>query len=436
MIDTVLGKILSVVKGSGKQVVDLVKPSEKYKSIARQSDKAICQFPVIASKAMTYDTATMIVKACERNFTTFMSVVIGLNQVIDSKTGAVDYISRFHTNPDDFDGARVEILRAGIGTAKKLNESLSYADKQELHKLLLEANIEFGSQFEAESLNDRYKPIDIKTLLTEASFKKGKARIINNQQEDEEDGNKGFGELTDIEKQNSTISSRMVEAPFKDILKDNDAKKANELVPSLMSVQLTQRNDAGQNIPIHFLLGIKAVLHPVGSTEMINNVFKAFDKGERGKFFDFLRWTTGEISLVKDLILGIDEVKQNLNAERSKKESPWWNLLRNRNSVSRFRKWGKFKPLLPNATLAMTQAEVDNIRANTGIDLLDANAALRVMEQLGLLQFIVVDEANDITHFLIDGQIRFQTYTFNALQRDNGDAEKQAMRLIKQMNKL
>lgn len=415
MIDTVLGKILSVVKGgTGKQAYDYLKPSEKYKSIARQSDKAICQFPVIASKAMTYDTATMIIKACERNFTTFMGVVIGLNQVIDSNTGAVDYISRFHTNTDD------TIERVGGYIDTKVNESVSPIDKKEMQRLLLEANVEFGSQFEAQSLNDRYKPVDIKSILATESVATGEVVVG----------------MSDEEKANASLASKTVEPPFKSILKDSDVKKANELVPSLMSVQLVQRNDAGQNIPIHFLLGIKAVLHPVGSVEMINNVFKAFDKGSRGKFFDFLRWTTGEISFIKDLVLGIDEVKRDISAERNKKESPWWNILRNRNSMSRFRKWSKTVPLLPNATIAMTQAEVDNLRANTGVDILDPGSAVQVMQQLGLLQFIVVDDANDVAYFLIDGQTKFQTYTFNALQRDNGDAEKQAMRLIKQMNKL
>lgn len=415
MIDTVLGKILSVVKGgTGKQAYDYLKPSEKYKSIARQSDKAICQFPVIASKAMTYDTATMIVKACERNFTTFMGVVIGLNQVIDSNTGAVDYISRFHTNTDD------TIERVGGYIDTKVNESVSPIDKKEMQRLLLEANVEFGSQFEAQSLNDRYKPVDIKSILATEAVASGEVVVG----------------MSDEEKSNAALSNKMVEPPFKSILKDSDVKKANELVPSLMSVQLVQRNDAGQNIPIHFLLGIKAVLHPVGSVEMINNVFKAFDKGSRGKFFDFLRWTTGEISFIKDLVLGLDEVKRDISAERNKKESPWWNILRNRNSMGRFRRWTKTAPLLPNATIAMTQAEVDNLRANTGVDILDPGSAVQVMQQLGLLQFIVVDDANDVAYFLIDGQTKFQTYTFNALQRDNGDAEKQAMRLIKQMNKL
>lgn len=415
MIDTVLGKILSVIKGgTGKQAYDYLKPSEKYKSIARQSDKAICQFPVIASKAMTYDTATMIVKACERNFTTFMGVVIGLNQVIDSNTGAVDYISRFHTNTDD----TIERVSGYIDT--KVNESVSPIDKKEMQRLLLEANVEFGSQFEAQSLNDRYKPVDIKSILATESVASGEVVVG----------------MSDEEKSNAALSNKMVEPPFKSILKDSDVKKANELVPSLMSVQLVQRNDAGQNIPIHFLLGIKAVLHPVGSVEMINNVFKAFDKGSRGKFFDFLRWTTGEISFIKDLVLGLDEVKRDISAERNKKESPWWNILRNRNSMGRFRRWTKTAPLLPNATIAMTQAEVDNLRANTGVDILDPGSAVQVMQQLGLLQFIVVDDANDVAYFLIDGQTKFQTYTFNALQRDNGDAEKQAMRLIKQMNKL
>ena len=45
-------------------------------------------------------------------------------------------------------------------------------------------------------------------------------------------------------------------------LKDTDIKKANELVPSLMQVKLTQRGEGG-NIDLNFLIGIKAVLHPV-----------------------------------------------------------------------------------------------------------------------------------------------------------------------------
>jgi len=49
-------------------------------------------------------------------------------------------------------------------------------------------------------------------------------------------------------------------------LKDTDIKKANELVPSLMQVKLTQRGEGG-NIDLNFLIGIKAVLHPVTSAE-------------------------------------------------------------------------------------------------------------------------------------------------------------------------
>ena len=60
-------------------------------------------------------------------------------------------------------------------------------------------------------------------------------------------------------------------------LKDTDIKKANELVPSLMQVKLTQRGEGG-NIDLNFLIGIKAVLHPVTSAEMINNLAKAVTK--------------------------------------------------------------------------------------------------------------------------------------------------------------
>ena len=67
-------------------------------------------------------------------------------------------------------------------------------------------------------------------------------------------------------------------------------------------------------------------------------------------------------------MFSIDEVKRDLSDERDKRTSPWWNLLKNRNSVSRFRKWTRSKPLLPNATIVITQAEADAMKANLKIE--------------------------------------------------------------------
>lgn len=444
MINSVIRTIVSVIGMDGLDAVNktaktlAANPDENYKSIARQSDKAICQFPVISSNAMTYDTAIMVTKACERNFTSFMQVVVGLNSVIDSGTTATQYISRFHTNIDN-DGTTGTTAGAVQTLAPKVLESLDAKTRKEIHEMLVESNMDFESQFEMNSINNRFRPVDVKTLVKEEIS--GSAYVRDEDMDDfikDKRSDKGqlindtISNLKKLQAVPNRVGSDKDNVPT---LKDTDIKKANELVPSLMQVKLTQRGEGG-NIDLNFLIGIKAVLHPVTSAEMINNLAKAVTKNKQGKLFNFLRWTTGEISFLKDLVFSIDEVKRDLSDERDKRTSPWWNLLKNRNSVSRFRKWTRSKPLLPNATIVITQAEVDVMKANLKIDLGDAVVARKCMEELGLIQFVIVDEANDVAQFLIDGQSRYQTYTFGALARDNNDAEKQFKNILKAVNKL
>ena len=43
------------------------------------------------------------------------------------------------------------------------------------------------------------------------------------------------------------------------------------------------------------------------------------------------------------------------------------------------------------------------------------------MKEYFLLGYVVVDDASEVVHILYDGQTKFQTFTFRALQRENSD---------------
>lgn len=318
-----------------------------------------------------------------------------MNQVMGEDEQVKDFIGRFHTNSDEVETSILEEATPIVNTAL-------------LQSLLEQQSIVFEDQFETKSLNERYTPKDPKAIYEAEGVKQG--------QTTGQDTSKMAGDYVP-----------------KDLLKDNDVKKANEIVPSLLHVRVKQAIRSGVT-PIDFIIGVKAALHPVTSNDMIFNLTGVLTK--KGKFFDFLRWSTGEIKLVKDLILGLDDTKNNIKAQYDKKSSAWWNLLRNRKTLARLAKWNKTKPILPNATIVVSQEEVDFIKANSRFDLLEAENTKRIMEELGLIQFVIVDASTEIAHFFIDGQKDFQTYTFKSIERENGNSERQFKEILKLAGKL
>ena len=87
-----------------------------------------------------------------------------------------------------------------------------------------------------------------------------------------------------------------------ELLDRNDIKKANDIQPLTMNVRLMGVNDQDEFVQyVDFICGIKTVLHLVKSQTMCEEI----DKSVRGKgrLFNFIRWTTGEISYSKTYFL-------------------------------------------------------------------------------------------------------------------------------------
>lgn len=403
--ETVLGSILTdfihgTLDGLNKKNV-----RKDYRSIAKQSNHGVCQFPVIASRTLDYETISIINKACERNFCSFLQVVLQMNQVMGEDETVVDFVRRFHTNSSDIEGHFTEAVNI-------------------IQKELLYQNTIFESMFNTTPISNQV--FDAREMfLLEAN----KNNTNSNQK------NKTKVQTRTIIKRDTkpSVSNYAGDMVPRDTLMDNDIKKSNELVPSLLHVKVKQALPTGVTA-VDFILGVKATIHPVTANDMIHNLTKVALK--KSDFFNFLRWTTGEISLIKDIILGLNEAKDNLRDQYDKKASSWWNLLRNEKTIRRYNKWSRQTPILPNATIVISQEERDYLKANIKYDLLDESTARKFIQELGLLQLVVVDVSTELAHFMIDGQSHFQVYTFSALERENGNSEKQFKNILKAVNKL
>ena len=147
---------------------------------------------------------------------------------------------------------------------------------------------------------------------------------------------------------------------------DNDVKKANELVPTLLHIRIfpVDKSDSDANLqPIDLVIGIKATIHPVSTEEMITNIARGI-KNEN-KFFNFIRWTTGEISFFKDFVLSMNELKIDA-INTGSKSSRWWTMLKRRKALAKIKNRILPDRLLPNSTIVITQETADTLRNQYG----------------------------------------------------------------------
>jgi hypothetical protein len=72
------------------------------------------------------------------------------------------------------------------------------------------------------------------------------------------------------------------------VLKDNDVKKSNELVPTTLHIRVKTVNNKGEDVGfLDFIVGVKSTMHPIKSDEMVINMVSACKNNN--KFFDFIK---------------------------------------------------------------------------------------------------------------------------------------------------
>ena len=201
------------------------------------------------------------------------------------------------------------------------------------------------------------------------------------------------------------------------ILRDNDIKKQNDMQPYTMQVRLMAINDKDEFVQfMDFIVGVKVVLHAIKSDEMIINLQNALQNN--GVLFNFIRWTTGEKSLFKDLLLRINDTKIDV-ANRSRGSSPWWMTLKRLKETSKAEAaFFKKTQLVPQSTIVISGFDADSIEKTYGYNLRNPKFAIKLMKSLFLMNFIIVDEGTRTIDILYDGETAYQTYALETLERE------------------
>ena len=454
--------ILDTISGLEGEVTDFMYNTRKQHSLSKTAMEGVLNFPVIVSNALTIEDASLISKALEREFASFVLVSMTMNPTLyttSKNLSAADYIKKFHQNVDtrtngtDVLNAATKMLQEAADKLDLDYESLEGLEETVAYKIYEGVNY---PNINKENIRVSYTIEDVtnSSILNESVNRRisGISRPII--EADTTNVNNGGTYLKDIARVNvedvggvnvnvnmqspkgMTMMNRGTGRDAKQLqhMMDNDAKKSNELVPTLLHMRVYPV-DKSTNVelpPIDFVMGIKATLHPVSSDEMITNVCRGI-KNEN-TFFNFLRWTTGEIRFLKDFVFGMNELKLDA-VNSSAKASKWWSMLKRRKAMAKIKNVILPNKLLPNATIVITQEEVDTIKEVYGYDLTNTSLVYKMMENYFLIAFVIVDPALQRVKFLFDGRNQFETLTFATLAREATTNDKQFKEMLNMLGR-
>lgn len=425
--------VWSTITGTVSDVTTIVNnmdlTGKKTSNIADKARQGILQFPCICSNSIDMATASLICKAVEKRYAVFVQEVYSLYSVatVDGNNEAIaDYIRTQHHNINN-SASMADVINVVRGSFENLTitdfegpvflESIIIDDST--NRIMYENKIALEDGLKGINmtiLNDMCKPMLELNENTEYLYEKSNAGQKN------VTASQSF-----VDDKNNIVKRDVVPKML-----DSDSKKANEMVPTTLALKVHVQDKGGAiRQTIDLLIGVKAVLHPVSSNEVINNL-----SGERGKFFDFIRWTSGEISFFKDFLFAIDDIKRDV-VNKSRGGSGWFSVLKRTQARSNILKRFKGKGYMPNATLIVTLDELQYLKSKTGMDLTQEDAVKNLMNRYFLLGFIIVDSATESIQIL-DGRdgATFETLSFNSLKREStSNAGAEFKEILKSMNK-
>lgn len=357
-------------------------------SIAKATSDLTLVFPVVCSKGISIDNASMVTKALEKNFVTMLQQLLAANNITTAKD-VKSYIKSFHDNLDSSVVTLDDIFR--------LTESVDYitpTDRAAAMKDMQNINYLLPS-----SINE--------TALTDYIVREG---------------------AVDHNPNSDALKDRRTAAEYftKQVL-DSDYKKANEMMPTLVTVSFNvdTGSDAGLQNYGNALIGVKAKLYPIASDDVVKHISEKNDS--RNWVTNFFRATTREISFLKDFVLAIDKAKidaLSFSARGNSTSDKMWKVLERRATNSRINRLMRNNNSGAAAitTLCVSQEEVEYLKKHHSIDLENLHTISGLFESLNLICICIVDESLEVAKFAFDtSDPSWETVSFAHMEREASD---------------
>lgn len=398
---------------------DLREVKMNARSVARGAKDSTFQFPMLVDDSIPVDMTGTIGRTFDYIYANFAQSWISMNSTYDMtlNPSPFSYLKKLHQNvkfeglevePDDVESYMEKVYdgsyRLYMNESNTFGVLFNVADKPT--KLMLEAN--------RDQLRDPHSGLNLREVVDVT------AKAVKDYQDAVSRENKEYRDQTMHE---LNYAKGMRDLKYGDPkaakgpkLTNQKVEKLNDMTPYGLEVRLIAVNDQNQFVQyVDIVLGIKTVIHPVQADDLIDNIGRAIQN--KSLAFKFLRWTTGELSLIKDLILNMNEIRDDA-FNRSSKTPFFSKLKRIKNRRFGIDMFGSPHFVIPNSTIVVSTYVVDKLKDSMGIDLRNPATAKKTVDSLFLMGLVILDEGTGLVSVMYDGDTQFQNYTIDGLEKD------------------
>lgn len=448
--ETILRDIVDVIGDIRKaDDYDDFKPfnsKRSFKSVSKASSKLILTFPLIVSDACTIDQVTMIAKSHERKCAAMLQMLFSALAIADSDD-IYDYIQQFHSNInmrgddlgvesfiDVMDKIAAEEESADIPIDIRFYRSLAEEMRRQFPTVDMEPLSEFAlTNFKVTHENSKLKVLtvhegnqppptnDFHNIRTHGRSQAG--NITNNYNYNTPANTTHtehrYNYDDDSKRALNRASTRKSQQDFlRNQIMPTDVKKANELLPTMMTVRFYGKDGC----EVLAVIGVKAKVYVVDSHQMIGRLVSR--NADNQGFHKLLKATTREISFWKDFVFAVNKAKIDaLSSSHRGSHSKIWKLLERRALKSRIRRGlGMANDATAITSVVVTQEEVDVMKKEFGVDITKIPVIKPIMEAYNLMAVMIVNDSTETVKFLYDDDSNaYETLSFRSLERDSDD---------------
>ena len=220
------------------------------------------------------------------------------------------------------------------------------------------------------------------------------------------------------------------------MLRDQDVTKINTMKPLLMNAQMgyVEKDKSGEAIGIqkmNYVVGVKTFVRLI-DPKMMPEVVKFPDKNNI--LLKRAKYRAGELKYWKDFKFDIKGKKQAAYDIGMTPEKKWYHRLYQMAHLrddalapmvaagglkGLGKKWNTARTgMIPNCSIVITQEDVNNIKSETGKDLMKPGTAASLCKEMFLISFVVIDIDQEAVKILIpDMHKDFEVQSLDAINK-------------------
>ncbi len=225
-----------------------------------------------------------------------------------------------------------------------------------------------------------------------------------------------------------------VKAP--EMLDESKIKKLNTMKPLMMNVQFhVQDKNGALSEAINYVVAVKT-FNRIIDADILPDVAE-YPLKEMNKIARKAKWRAGELKFFRDIVFKVKQKKQTAVDSRDPKrkwyrrlyelahmtgDAPTKAAIKGKNIT-----WSVVKSqieddfdfgVIPNSTLVISSNDVVNVKAKTGIDLLNGHTATKLCKELFLIAMVVIDtDAESIKILLPDNHDDYEVHSLASVNK-------------------